>query len=512
MVNKTWRGRVLATATMLAFGVGFAIGVGAAYVGPVAEAPAARAQSESLASVERSPLIEPAAARPLAGRSASPPIKAQLSAGQDWEPLLAPPTVIAATKPAERLAMRGLSTEAALGEEGRPAKGALARRPWTTDRVTVSRGDTLMDILDRAEIGRRQAHAAIQSLSKIYDPRRLKAGQQLRITAGHEARDGQEEQDKAGPRQLLSMALDLDLEHQILVTRGTDGRYATSKVERPQRRDMVRVAGVINDSLYLAAQRADLPQDVLLRVIKLFSWDVDFQRSVQRGDQFETLFERITLEQSGATKPGELLYTGLDLSGRALSAYRFARDDGTVEYFDRKGRSVRKFLLRTPVDGARLSSRFGMRKHPVLGYSRMHKGTDFAAPRGTPIYAAGSGRVAAAGPNGGYGKYIRVRHTDEYSTAYAHLTRFAKGIKRGRQVRQGQVIGYVGSTGRSTGPHLHYEVLRNGTQVNPLKVKQAPSAKLTKAELQRFETEVARIDGLRTDLARSPQVASTATH
>ena len=155
MVNKTWRGRVLATATLLAFGIGFAIGVGAAYVGPVPEAPAVRAQSESLASVERSPLIDRAAIGPLAGRSASPPIKAQLSAAREWEPLLAPPTVITALEPAERATMRGLSTEAALGEEGRPAKGALARRPWTTDRVTVSRGDTLMDILDRAEIGRR---------------------------------------------------------------------------------------------------------------------------------------------------------------------------------------------------------------------------------------------------------------------------------------------------------------------------------------------------------------------
>jgi murein DD-endopeptidase MepM/ murein hydrolase activator NlpD len=166
--------------------------------------------------------------------------------------------------------------------------------------------------------------------------------------------------------------------------------------------------------------------------------------------------------------------------------------------------------LRTPVDGARLSSTFGMRRHPILGYSRMHKGVDFAAPTGTPIYAAGGGRVAAAGRNGSYGNYIRVRHSGEYSTAYAHLSRFAKGLRPGQRVRQGQVIGYVGTTGRSTGPHLHYEVLRNDQQINPLKLKQPPATQLAGADLERFNEEVARIDRLRDELTRNTQVASKA--
>ena len=199
---------------------------------------------------------------------------------------------------------------------------------------------------------------------------------------------------------------------------------------------------------------------------------------------------------------GDLLYAGLSLSGEILDAFRFEPEDGEVEYFDRTGRSLRKFLLRTPVDGARLSSTFGMRRHPILGYSRMHKGVDFAAPSGTPIYAAGSGRVVAAGRNGGYGNYIRVRHSGEYSTAYAHLSRFAKGIRPGQRVRQGQVIGYVGTTGRSTGPHLHYEVLRNDQQINPLEIKQPPTTQLAGADLERFNEEVARIDRLRGELTR----------
>jgi murein DD-endopeptidase MepM/ murein hydrolase activator NlpD len=243
----------------------------------------------------------------------------------------------------------------------------------------------------------------------------------------------------------------------------------------------------------------------------MFSWDVDFQRDLRAGDGFETMFEEVSLEDgSGAVRGGDVLYAGLTLSGEILDAYRFEVEDGEVEYFDRTGRSLRKFLMRTPVDGARLSSGFGMRRHPILGYSRMHKGVDFAAPSGTPIYAAGAGRVVSAGRNGGYGNYIRLRHSGEYSTAYAHLSRFAKGIRAGSRIQQGQVIGYVGTTGRSTGPHLHYEILRNDAQINPLSVRQPPNTQLAGADLERFRAEVGRIDQLRAELARGDtQLASS---
>jgi murein DD-endopeptidase MepM/ murein hydrolase activator NlpD len=396
----------------------------------------------------------------------------------------------------------GLAHDAAFAGEARLAKAALPDLSWSTEQVMVRRGDTLMDILNRVGIGATEAHAAVQSLQTVYDPRRLRAGQELLIRAADAPAD-------SGARQLLGLDFDLDFDHSVRVTRGPDGRYAAAKVARPQRHDLVHRTGVIDDSLYVSAERAALPHDVTINLIKLFSWDVDFQRDVRRGDRFETLFEEVSLaDGSGGTRGGDLLYAALSINGQLLEGYRFEPEDGEVAYFDRSGRSLRKFLMRTPIDGARLSSRFGMRKHPILGYTRMHQGVDFAAPTGTPIYAAGDGKVEVAKRNGGYGRYVRIRHTGEYSTAYAHMSRFAKGIAPGRRVQQGQVIGYVGTTGRSTGPHLHYEVLRNGTQINPLQIKQPANQQLVGAELERFRAEVARIDRLRADPDRGTQVAS----
>ena len=396
----------------------------------------------------------------------------------------------------------GLSREAESAGQARLAKAALSEQASFTEQITVRRGDTLMDILNRAGIAPAEAHAAVQSLLTVYDPRRLRAGQELLIRAAHEPAE-------TGARRLIGLDFDLDFDHAVRVTRGSDGSYATAKLARPQRRDLVHQAGIIEDSLYLSAERASLPHDVTIGLIKLFSWDVDFQRDVRQGDRFEALFEMVALEDgSQIVRGGDLLYAALSIDGRLFEGYRFELPDGRVAYFDRSGKSLRKFLLRTPIDGARLSSRFGMRRHPILGYNRMHQGVDFAAPTGTPIYAAGEGRVEIAKRNGGYGKYIRIRHTGEYSTAYAHLSRFAKGIAPGRRVRQGEVIGYVGTTGRSTGPHLHYEVLRQGAQINPLQLKQPPNQQLAGADLERFRAEMARIDRLREDPPPATRLAS----
>jgi murein DD-endopeptidase MepM/ murein hydrolase activator NlpD len=429
------------------------------------------------------------------------PIAPQLSATGALQALSRPAQIATLPLPARRI--DGLASDAEVTQEARLAKASL---PWSTEQIVVRPGDTLMDILIRARIDQAEAHAAIQSLRKIYDPRRLRAGQELAITAADMAAGDVGDGARRG---LLGFAFDLSFDHQIRVTRSTEGRYDATQVERPQHRQMVRRAGTIDDSLYLAAERVALPQDVTFGLIKLFSWDVDFQRDLRPGDGFEAMFEEVSLEDgSGAIRGGEVLYAGLTLSGDILDAYRFEIEDGEVEYFDRTGRSLRKFLMRTPVDGARLSSGFGMRRHPILGYSRMHKGVDFAAATGTPIYAAGSGRVVSAGRNGGYGNYIRIRHSGEYSTAYAHMSRFANGVRAGARVQQGQVIGYVGTTGRSTGPHLHYEVMRNSAQINPLSVKQPPNTQLADADLERFRAEVGRIDQLRAELARGTQMAS----
>jgi murein DD-endopeptidase MepM/ murein hydrolase activator NlpD len=398
--------------------------------------------------------------------------------------------------------IEGLGRGAWMAEHARLEKAVLSADP-PAEQIVVQSGDTLMDILTRAGIGSEDAYAAVSALVDLYDPRRLRAGQELLITAAAN-------EPGETTRQLLGLAFDLDFDHEIRISRDTDGIFSGEKLERPQRRELVRRAGIIDDSLYLSASRAEVPQNVMLELIKLFSWDVDFQRDVHPGDAFEATFEEVSLEGQGdlLRRGDDMLHARLTLGGRELDAYRFEREDGSIEYFDRTGRSLRKFLLRTPVDGARISSRFGLRKHPILGYSRMHKGVDFAAPSGTPIYAAGAGRIAAAGRNGGYGNYIRISHNGEYATAYAHLSRFAKGVKRGGRVRQGQVIGYVGTTGRSTGPHLHYEVLRHDAQINPLKLKHPALAQLSEKELERFQAEVARIDRLRAKLKNGTQMAS----
>jgi murein DD-endopeptidase MepM/ murein hydrolase activator NlpD len=539
-VTATWKRRVLLWALPIAFAGGVAAGSVATRVamlpqdpvalapppegGPAVMVPATPAPRQQLAATAAWQLPASQVDRPAASAGWRRPVgpagsgqTAQVEAGPTplrpaaelsvSEGLQAPPRrALLLTAMATRgLQLEGLTSEAEQTQQARLTKAALHDvDSGAVEQVTVRRGDTLSDILDRAQIDAAQAHAVVQSLRGVYDPRRLKVGQELMITAAA-ARDG------GAGRELMSLALDLDFDHQLRVTRGADGSYSADKVERPQRRELVRRAGTIDDSLFLSADRADVPRSITIDLIRLFSWDVDFQRDIRAGDGFETLFEEVSLEdQSGDVRGGDLLYAGLSLSGEMFDAFRFEPEDGEVEYFDRTGRSLRKFLLRTPVDGARLSSTFGMRRHPILGYSRMHKGVDFAAPTGTPIYAAGGGRVAAAGRNGSYGNYIRVRHSGEYSTAYAHLSRFAKGLRPGQRVRQGQVIGYVGTTGRSTGPHLHYEVLRNDQQINPLKLKQPPATQLAGADLERFNEEVARIDRLRDELTRNTQVASKA--
>ena len=246
----------------------------------------------------------------------------------------------------------------------------------------------------------------------------------------------------------------------------------------------MRGAGTINDSLYLSAIRAGVPPAIVVELIRMFSWDVDFERDVQPGDRFEVMFERF--HAPDGSKDGVIGYAALTLGQKTLRLYRYQFDDGVVDYFNERGFSVRKALLKTPIDGARLTSGFGMRRHPILGYSLMHRGIDFGAPSGTPVYAAGDGTVELAGNQGSYGNYVRLKHTAGYSTAYGHLSGFARGLRSGSHVRQGQVIGYVGTTGRSTGPHLHYELLKSGSQINPLQMKLPEGRKLEGPDAKRF--------------------------
>jgi murein DD-endopeptidase MepM/ murein hydrolase activator NlpD len=392
-------------------------------------------------------------------------------------------------------------------DEPRPeeVKEDLAGQP-TSRVVRVRKGDTLMDILVKAGAPRPQAHQAITALQKVFNPRKLKPGQDITLTLAPVSDAAGNGGKGAGG--LLGLRFEPDFEREVGADRNADGGFTPVEVRNELTLSAARARGVIKTSLYEAADAAGVPPKVLIEMIRTFSYDVDFQRDIQPGDTFEVMFERLVDDQGHVAETGKVLFASLTLSGNPLPVYRYAPDKGDSDFFNHKGESVRKALLRTPVDGARLSSRYGKRKHPVLGYTRMHRGIDFAARKGTPIVAAGNGVVAAAGRNGNYGNYISIRHNSEYRTAYAHLSRFAKGIRKGRRVKQGQVIGYVGSTGMSTGPHLHFEMMRNSRKINPLSVKMPTGRKLKDAELKKFLAAKAEIDQKLAGLPLETEVAS----
>ena len=366
-----------------------------------------------------------------------------------------------------------------------------AARPAIIQRtVAIARGDTLMAVMTRSGSDRKTAHAAIQALSKVYNPRRLRPGQELTLL--FDPRHGAAPKGAAGKTDasrppLVQLAFTPSGEQEILVSLNDSGNFVPETIDRPLKRRLHRADANIDDALYLAAKRAGMPAQMIVELIRLYSFDVDFQRDVHPGDRFEVLFEAFYDERGELAKYGDILYAKLHVRKTDLPLYRFVMKDGNIDYFNNKGHSVRKALMKTPVDGARLTSRFGKRRHPILGYRKMHRGIDFGAPRGTPVLAAGSGVVESAGWNGGYGRYLRIRHNGRYKTAYAHLKAFRRGIKRGKRVKQGQIVAYVGSTGRSTGPHLHYEILVDGRRINPLGLKLPTGKKLKGKELARFQ-------------------------
>jgi len=246
----------------------------------------------------------------------------------------------------------------------------------------------------------------------------------------------------------------------------------------------------ITSSLYNAAIEAGIEPNIIIDFAQIYGFEIDFQRDIRKNDWFEIYYERFVDSNNKTRDTGKIIYASMFVNNKEISLYNFKYKNESG-YYDVKGKSIVKTLMKTPINGARLSSSYGMRKHPILGYNKMHQGTDFAAATGTPIMASGSGVIEMSQRNGAYGNYIRIRHNSKYKTAYAHLSKFAKSIRKGARVKQGQIIGYVGSTGRSTGPHLHYEVLTNNKRINSQKLK-LPSGKIL-SEIARKEFELKRI-------------------
>lgn len=373
--------------------------------------------------------------------------------------------------------------------------------------VRVKSGDTLAKILVNAGVGRTETHYIVQALTEKYDPRRIRQGQQLTLTF----ESAPMIIDVSVPPQtdqFVSLTLEPDYKTEVRVARDPDGNFVAREMAKTLNRNPVRAEGTIENSLYVAGRNSGVPAVVIARMIRLMSWDVDFQRDIRAGDTFEVMYERVTDKNNKHVYDGTVKYVALTLSGKRITVYRHELADGSIDYFDEDGKASRKALMRTPIDGARLSSGFGKRRHPILGYTRMHKGVDFAAASGTPIYAAGNGTVAYAGRKGSFGNYIKIRHNGTYQTAYAHLQGFARGIRSGKRVEQGQVIGYVGTTGRSTGPHLHYEVHQGNQQVNPMQIKMPSGRTLKGTELTRFVSHKTRVDEVWASLGSS-EIAST---
>lgn len=398
-----------------------------------------------------------------------------------------------------------------------------------TRQVAVQSGDTLSEILTEAGADPAEARAAIAALSSVYDASSLREGQSVSVTfdalpvgatpalaapaptgpAGGASED--EALVEAPPiyAPLLTIALKPSVEREVYVQRNPDGTFAAIEVVKQLTPKEARAQGVIDGSLYLSAKAAGVPEAVIVDLIRIYSHDVDFQREIRAGDAFDLVYTTHVDDTGETIKGGAIQYAELTLSGEKKPLYRFSTsDDQITDYFTPKGFSGKRLLMRTPVDGARLTSKFGVRRHPILGYNKLHRGVDFGAPSGTPVMAAGNGTVDMAGWHGGYGRYVRLRHANSYRTAYAHLSRFARGISRGTRVRQGQIIGYVGSSGRSTGPHLHYEVLVNTKQINPMGVKLPTGRHLAGKDLAAFQSEVARVAELLNTLPSTPSLVA----
>ncbi|MGH8463865.1 MAG: peptidoglycan DD-metalloendopeptidase family protein [Pseudomonas sp.] len=363
-------------------------------------------------------------------------------------------------------------TEETAKVEPVPAPAATPAKDPSHREVTVSRGDTLSTLFAKVGLPAAAVHEVLASNKQAKQFSQLKSGQVLQI-----------ELDKDG--QLASLHSKVSDLETIRLTKSANGYAFNREVSKP----VVRSAyahGVIKSSLSASGQRAGLPHSLTMDLARIFGYDIDFAQDIRHGDEFDVIYEQKVMDGK-VVGNGNIISARFTNRGKTFSAIRYTNKQGNTNYYTADGNSMRKAFIRTPVDFARISSRFSAgRKHPILNKIRAHKGVDYAAPRGTPIKAAGDGKVLLAGRRGGYGNTVIIQHGNRYQTLYGHMQGFAKGVKTGSSVKQGQVIGYIGTTGLSTGPHLHYEFQVNGVHVDPLGQKLPMADPIAKAERQRF--------------------------
>ena len=353
----------------------------------------------------------------------------------------------------------------------------------------ISSGETFDKILNNYSIPNEEINQIKKKLNSDYDINNLKPNLEIKITI-----------DQSNNKKITSFLFPVSRTEQIQLKRNLDGNLFEKKIIITNlNKKIIFKEGKITQSLYKTAIDLKVQPNVIIEFARIYGFQVDFQRDIRKNDNFQIMYEVFEDDDGKVFETGNIIFADLKLSGKNNALYYFEKK-GSEGHYDENGKSVEKALMKTPINGARLSSAFGMRKHPIDGFNKMHRGTDFAAPMGTPIMASGSGLITRARWCGGGGNCIKIKHNSTYETIYAHMKNFARGIKEGIRVKQGQIIGYVGSTGKSTGPHLHYEVVVNGKKVNSQKLK-LPSGKTLKGkEREIFEVEKIKLDVLKSEL------------
>jgi murein DD-endopeptidase MepM/ murein hydrolase activator NlpD len=346
--------------------------------------------------------------------------------------------------------------------------------------IALQQGETLFDALASANIAKKDIIAVSDSLKEVINLRKLMPGQKLGLSL-------EEGDDGNSVYKLKKLTLVADIDRLVIAERTGLHKFKTSYQEIEHSPELIFASGEITNNFFASAKAEGVATPILMDTFATLSHAIDFQRDINKGDSFVLGYEYFDDKEYGGKHPGKLMYVSMSLPEREISYFRHKTVDGYSGFFDAEGKSIDTSLLKTPVGGGSLSSLYGKRKHPVLSYARMHKGVDFSASIGTPIFAAGDGIVTARKKNGSFGKYIRIKHNNDYTTAYAHLSKYAKNIAVGSRVRQGDIIGYVGTTGLTSGPNLHYEVIYQGKQINPLTVQLPSRLILTGDEFERFE-------------------------
>ena len=351
----------------------------------------------------------------------------------------------------------------------------------------IKSGETFNKILENYSIEKKEILKIKNSLQKKVNLNKLNTKQIIQFSL-----------DKTNNK-ITEFAFQFSNTQKVLLIRNTKNDIFDQEVISIKlNKEIIYRENIILQSLYKAATNQNIPINTIIEFARIYGFQIDFQRDIRKQDKFQIMYEIFLNEKDEIVNTGEILFANLKLSGQDNSLYYFDKE-GSVGHYDKNGKSVKKALMKTPINGARLSSPFGMRKHPIDGFNKMHRGTDFAAPMGTPIMASGNGLIKKAGWCGGGGNCVVIKHNSTYQTVYAHMSKFAKGIRNGVRVKQGQTIGYVGSTGKSTGPHLHYEVIVNGKKINSQTLK-LPSGKILKGEERKlFETKKIKLDVLKSE-------------